>query len=82
MLGSIVSHLADHVITSWAIFDMGSHFADHVITLQGLPYWIIHRGYHIGLSIGTTMFANYLRGSHLRGRGVLGGPAMHRQTTG
>ena len=60
MLGSIVLHLADHVITSWAIFDMGSHFADHVITVQGLPYWIIHGGCHIGLSMGVAMFANCL----------------------
>ena len=44
MLGSIVLCLAGHVITSWAIFDMGSHFADQVITLHGLPYWIIHGG--------------------------------------
>ncbi len=60
MLGSIVSYLADHVITSWAILDMDSHFADDVITLQGPPYWIIHGGCHIELFMGAAMFANCL----------------------
>ncbi len=77
MLGGIVSHLADHVITWWgsAIFDQrGSHLAGDVITIWGLPYWIM-----VAAMFASCLGKGYSENWALRPQGVARG-SCHRQT--